>query len=201
MFWCLHCYYTRVVFLLKVLKTIFIHGKFESVQIYHEMNILFNKFWVSHLDLFLIIQHEKSLKWLYHCLLSHSTPGNPASVKEKTLLKLWIIFQTLPCVLEKVLPIPILICENLMYNKGRQRWYFITFKKFWHIYFEIIWPQSRNGIYWLTYWQIKYHGSRFMFDLCHNQSCEKTRSDALTLKVYCHLFWRKCVWRGGEITI
>lgn len=33
-----------------------------------------------------------------------------------------------------------------------------------------------------------------MFDLCHNQSYERTGSDALTLKIYSHLC-RKC---GGE---
>lgn len=40
----------------------------------------------------------------------------------------------------------------------------------------------------------KCYGSRFMFDLCHDQSYERTRSDGLTLKVYSHL-WRK---HGGE---
>lgn len=64
----------------------------------------------------------------------------------------------------------------------------------WHMYFKIIRPKSRDGWYWLTYRQIKYHGSRFMFDLCHNQSYERTGSDALTLKIYSHLC-RKC---GGE---
>lgn len=111
--------------------------------------------------------------------------GKPSSlVKEKALPKLWILFQTLPYVLEKVLSIPILICETLMCINRRQSWYFITFKKFWHIYFRIIWSQSRDGWYCIAYWQIKYNVSRFMFALCRNQSYEATGSDALTESLF-----------------
>lgn len=123
-------------------------------------------------------------------IITKHTRLPPASVKKKNkqktnpdILKLWILFQPLSCVLQKVLSIPILICEHLFYNKGWASWYFITFKKFWYICFKIIWLQTRNGWYCLTYCQIKYHGSRFMSDLCHNQSYDRTGCDALTLKV------------------